>query len=199
MTTIGIICEGGPGGEDEQVLRHLVSRICPAGTKVMIRPQAAKPNLIAQCGQVAQALFDSGCDRVLIVWDIFPRWERPDGAQQDIEDIQIELTQSGLNAHPCLYLVPIKAELEAWLLADGSALSAVLSRPVYKAKIGDTKNVEDNENPKKRLSSVFEGHGRVYTPKSDAIKIVKNIPANFGMLGKLKTFKNFGRSLMQQC
>lgn len=199
MTTIGIICEGGPGGEDEQVLRHLVGRICPAGTTVMIRPQAAKPNLIAQCGQVAQALFDSGCDRVLIVWDVFPRWGRPDGAQQDIEDIQIELTQSGLNAHPCLYLVPIKAELEAWLLADGSALSAALSRPAHKAKIGDTKNVEDNTDPKNRLEAVFKRHGRTYTPKSDAIRIVKSIPANFGMLCKLSTFKNLGRSLTQPC
>lgn len=199
MTTIGIICEGTPGGEDEQVVRYLASRICPTGTTLMIRPQSAKPNLIAQCGLVAQALFDSGCDRVLIVWDVFPRWGRPDGAQQDIADIQLVLTQAGLNANPCLYLVPIKAELEAWLLADGSALSAVLSRPARKAKISDTKNVEDNTNPKKRLEAVFQQHGREYTAKSDAIKIVQNIPENFGMLGKLKTFKKFGWSLTQPC
>lgn len=198
MTTIGIICEGGPGGEDEQVLRHLVSRICP-GTTVKIRPQAAKPSLIAQCGLVAQALFASGCDRVLIVWDIFPRWGRPDGEQQDIVDIQAVLAQSELDTHPCLYLVPIKAELEAWLLADGSALSEVLSRPAHKVTIGNTKNVEDNTDPKNRLEAVFKRHGRIYTAKNDAIKIVKNIPGNFGMLGKLKTFKNFGRSLTQPC
>ena len=198
MTTIGIICEGTLGGEDEQVLRYLVGRICPAGTKVMIRPQAAKPNLIAQCGQVAHALFDSGCDRVLIVWDIFPRWGRPDGVQQDIADIQVVLDQSGVT-HPCLYLVPIKAELEAWLLADGSALSAALSRPAHKAKIGNTKNSEDNTDPKRRLEAVFIQHGRTYTPKRDAIRIMDNIPANFGVLGKLSTFKNLGRSLTQPC
>jgi hypothetical protein len=95
--------------------------------------------------------------------------------------------------------VPIKAELEAWLLADGSALSAVLSRPTRKVRIGNTKNIEDNTDPKNRLEAVFQNHGRAYTAKSDAIKIVKNIPVNFGMLGKLSTFKNFGRSLMQPC
>jgi len=197
MTTIGIICEGGPCGEDEQVLRHLVGRILP-GVAVKILTQGRKPDLIAQCGQVAQALFDSGCDRVLIVWDVFPRWGRPDGEQQDIADIQAVLAQSGI-AHPCLYLVPIKAELEAWLLADGSALSAVLSRPAHKVKIGDTKNVEDNDNPKNRLEAVFKRYGRAYTPKSDAIKIVKKLPDKFGVLGKLSTFRKFGWSLTQPC
>ena len=174
MTIIGIICEGGPGGEDEQVLRHLVSRILP-GVTVKILTQGRKPDLVAQCGQVAKTLFDSGCNRVLIVWDIFPRWGRPDGEQQDIADIQAALAQAGLAARPCLYLVPIKAELEAWLLADGSALSTVLSRSAHKVNIGDTKNIEDNTDPKKRLEAIFKRHGGTYTAKSDAIKIVKNL------------------------
>lgn len=198
MTTIGIICEGTPGGEDEQVLTHLVERIVP-GSILDVKPQGRKPILFEQCGLVAQALFESGCDRVLIVWDIFPRWGKPDGEQQDRADLQVVLAQAGLDTHPCLYLVPIKAELEAWLLADGSALSAVLSRPTRKAKIGDTKNIEDNTDPKKRLEAVFKNYGRDYTAKSHAIKIAENIPNNFGMLGKLNSFKNFGRSLTQPC
>lgn len=198
MKTIGIICEGTLGGEDEQVIKYLAGRICPSAT-LIVRPQGAKPNLIAQCGLVAQALFASGCDRVLIVWDIQPRWGRPDGEQQDRADMNVVFAQAGLAAHPCLYLVPIKAELEAWLLADGYALSAVLSRTTHPIKIGNSKNAEHNTNPKKSLEAVFQQYGRAYTPKSDAIKIVKNIPGNFGILGKLKAFKNFGRSLTQPC
>jgi hypothetical protein len=197
MTTIGIICEGVTGGEDEQVLRHLASRICP-GARVMVRPLGKKPDLIAQCGQVAEALFYSGCDRVLIVWDIQPRWGRPDGVERDIADIQAVLTQSEFR-RPCLYLVPIKAELEAWLLADGSALSSVLSRPAHKVRINDTKSVEDDLNPKKRLERIFKQHGHTYAPKYDAIKIVKNIPEKFGTLNKLNSFKKFGLSLTQPC
>ncbi len=96
---IGIICEAGLGSEDEQVLRHLAGRIRPDAT-AMIRPLGRKPDLIVQCGQVAQALFDSVCERVLVIWDVFPRWGRPDGEAQDIADIQAILTQAGLANHP---------------------------------------------------------------------------------------------------
>ena len=198
MSTIGIICEAGLGSEDEQVLRHLAGRIRPDATP-MIRPLGRKPDLIVQCGQVAQALFDSGCERVLVVWDVFPRWSRPDGEEQDIADIRAILAQAGLADHPCLFLVAIQAELEAWLLADGSALSATLSRPTHPVNIGHTRNVEHNTNPKKRLESIFGQHGRTYTPKTDALAIIRHVPANFGMLGKLRAFKKLGRSLTQVC
>ncbi len=198
MSAIGIICEAGLGSEDEQVLRHLAGRIRPDATP-MIRPLGRKPDLIAQCGQVAQALFDSGCERVLIVWDVFPRWGRPDGEEQDIADILAILTQAGLADHPCLFLVAVQAELEAWLLADGSALSATLSRPTHPVIIGHTRNVEHNTNPKKRLENIFGQHGRSYTAKTDALAIIKHVPANFGMLGKLRAFKRLGRSLTQSC
>ncbi len=198
MSTIGIICEGGAGSEDDLVLRHLAGRICPAA-RLLIRPLGAKPNLIDLCGDVAQALFNSGCDRVLIVWDIQPRWGRPDGEAQDMADIRAVLDRSDLGNHPCLYLVAIKAELEAWLLADGAALSARLSRPAHSVSIGDSKKAEHNTNPKKRLEKIFEEHGHTYNPKTDALTIVRNVPANFGILGKLDSFKKFGRSLTQPC
>jgi hypothetical protein len=195
---IGIICEAGLGSEDEQVLRYLAGRIRPDAT-AMIRPLGRKPDLIVQCGQVAQALFDSGCERVLVIWDVFPRWGRPDGEAQDIADIQAILTHAGLADHPCLFLVAIQAELEAWLLADGSALSATLSRPTHPVTIGHSRNIEHNTNPKKRLESIFGQHGRTYTPKTDALAIIRHVPANFGMLGKLRAFKKLGRSLTQVC
>ncbi len=93
----------------------------------------------------------------------------------------------------------IQAELEAWLLADGSALSATLSRPTHPVTIGHSRNIEHNTNPKKRLERIFGQHGRAYTPKTDALTIIRHVPANFGMLGKLRAFKKLGRSLTQVC
>lgn len=195
---IGILCEGGLQSEDQQVLRALARRIVP-NAQVEIHPQGNKPELIVNCGSATQALLDSGCCRVLIVWDVQPRWGRPDGAQQDSQDIRQELDQHGLANHPCVFLVPIKAELEAWLLADGSALSQVLSRPAHPANVGDTRNVESQGNPKKRLIKIFEQHGKPYVPTTHASQIVASLPLKFGVLGKVPSFRQFGAALTTPC
>jgi len=69
---IGIICEGGPGFEDEQVLTHLASQIV-GHRDVVCLPQGSKPTLFAECGKVARRVIETdGCDKVLIVWDLEP-------------------------------------------------------------------------------------------------------------------------------
>lgn len=204
---VGIVCEGRLGGEDAQVFEHFARRIAPQAA-VHVYPQGTKPELIAKSGEVAAALFASGFDKVLILWDIEPRWGRPDGEQQDTQDLQVSLTAAGVAAHPCLFLVAIHKELEAWLLADGSALSAVLSRPAHAVTIANTKNAETVTNPKKRLEKLFARHNVPfgpqpaqgnYQPKLAAIRIAENVPANFGQLGKLKSFRKFGRALTAVC
>ena len=204
---VGIICEGRLGGEDAQVFEHFASRIAPHAA-VKTFPQGTKPELIAKTGDVAATLFAIGYDRVLIIWDILPRWNRPDGEQQDTLDLQVSLGNAGVATHPCLFLIAIHKELEAWLLADGKALSAVLSRPTHPVTIPNTNNADTVANPKKRLEKLFEQHNvpfgiqpaqGTYQPKLAAIRIAENIPANFGQLGKLASFKKFGRSLTQIC
>jgi hypothetical protein len=195
---IGIICEGGLQSEDQQVLRALAQRIVP-GTQLEVHPQGNKPELFANCGSVTEALLASGYCRVLIVWDVQPRWGRPDGAQQDNQDIQRELAQHGLANHPCVFLVPIKAELEAWLLADGSALSQVLSRPAHPVRVSNTSNVESQANPKKRLGSIFQRNGKPYVPTTHAAQIVASLKTNFGVLGKVPSFRQFGAALTDAC
>lgn len=204
---IGIICEGRLGGEDAQVFEHFASRIVPHAA-VKTFPQGTKPELIAKAGDVVASLFATGYDRVLIMWDIMPRWGRPDGEQQDTSDLQVSLSNAGVAAHPCLFLIAIHKELEAWFLADGKALSAVLSRPAHPVTISNTNNADTVANPKKRLEKLFEQHHMpfgiqpaqgTYQPKLAAIRIAENIPTNFGQLGKLASFKKFGRSLTQAC
>jgi len=195
---IGILCEGGLQSEDQQVLKALAQRIVP-GAQVEIHPQGNKPELIANCASTTQALLDSGCCRVLIVWDVQPRWGRPDGAIQDSKDIRQKLGPHGLANHPCVFLVPIKAELEAWLLADGRALSQVLSRPEHRVRIHNTSNVESQANPKKRLENIFQRYGKPYVPTTHASQIVASLRPNFGVLGKVPSFGQFGAALTANC
>lgn len=195
---IGIVCEGGLQGEDQQVLAELASRIVPAA-QFDIRPQGNKPALIANCGVVTRTLLESGCCRVLVVWDVHPRWGKPDGAQLDSQEIDNELVQQGVNNNPCVFLVPIQAELEAWLLADGAALSAVLSRPTHPVKIASASHAHSIGDPKKRLQRVFTQYGKTYLPTTHAMQIVQSLARNFGVLGKIQSFKDYGRSLTQPC
>lgn len=195
---IGIVCEGGLQGEDQKVLSALAARIVPAA-RFEFNPQGTKPELIANCGLVAKTLRQSGCCRVLIVWDVQPRWGKPDGARVDRQEIQRELAQHGMDSDPCVFLVPIEAELEAWLLADGAALSAVLSRPAHPARIANTANAHSVGNPKKRLQNLFQRHARAYVPATHATLIVNALARNFGALGGLPGFKAYGRALTESC
>jgi hypothetical protein len=197
---IGILCEGGLQSEDQQVLRALAQRIVPSA-QIEIHPQGSKPELIVNCGSATQALLASGCCRALIVWDVQPRWGRPDGAQQDEQDIRQELARHGLANHPCVFLVPIKAELEAWLLADGSALSQVLSRSAHPVQVGNTRNVESQGNPKKQLVKIFQQRGKLYVPAIHASQIVASLGSgsNFGALSKVPSFRRFETALTVAC
>lgn len=196
---VAIVCEGRLGGEDAQVFEHFARRIAP-GAAVKTFPQGTKPELIAKAGNVVASLFATGYDKVLIMWDIEPRWGKLDGEQQDTQDIQVSLSNAGVAAHPCLFLIAIHKELEAWLLADGTALSAVLSRPAHPVSIAHTKNAATVANPKKRLEKLFEQHNvpfgfqpaqGSYQPKLAALRIAERIPANFGQLGKLASFSAY--------
>lgn len=207
MMKVGIVCEGRLAGEDAQVFEHFARRIAP-GAAVKAFPQGTKPELFANAGDVANALFATGYDKVLIIWDILPRWNKPDGEAQDRQDLQPSLVNARVDTHPCLYLIAIHKELEAWLLADGSALSAVLSRPAHPVSIKDNKNAETDANPKKKLEKLFETYNvpfgpqpaqGSYQPKLAAVRIAERVPANFGQLGKLKSFKQFGRALTADC
>ena len=103
---IGILCEGRLGGEDAQVLEHLAQRIAPQ-VEVKVFPQGNKRNLFANAGKEASILFCSGYHKVLVVWDVLPRWNRPDGEAQDRQDVQPYLDAAGVGANPCLQLVAI--------------------------------------------------------------------------------------------
>ena len=199
---IGIICEGGPGFEDEQILTHLATQIV-GHRNVICLPQGNKPTLFAECGRVARRLIDTdGCEKVLVVWDLEPSHNEGGPCRRtDRHKVFESLAMAGLKDHPCIFVLCIEKELETWLLADGAAIATVLHRPPYpRPRVPNAKTVGAG-NPKGRLKRIFKvhGRGRQFDPKTDGPAIAKALPTNFGALGGLATFRRFGRKLMQEC
>lgn len=71
---IGFIFECPRNGPDQQVIEFLAAKIAPDVEIVNRATNVNKPALIQQCGIQASLLLKQGCERVIIVWDLLPRW-----------------------------------------------------------------------------------------------------------------------------
>lgn len=191
---VGLIFECGPKGPDIKVCEYLI--------KHHIRPEHGQPSdppisitlerksdLIDNCGKAAASLLSDGCDRVVVIWDLYPRFGQPPLRCQDRENIHASLRSEAVPLDR-VHLVCIEAELEAWLMADGRALSAFLSSPEHPVKIKDKKNPDRVKNPKTALKKLFTDQKRsAYDDLSHAIKIAQNLPD----LSKLRAISSFAR------
>jgi len=190
---IGLIFECGPKGADKKVCEILIKKLNPEiQTKSITLDN--KPNLVQKCGASAKQLLDTEkCDRVIIVWDLYPAWriggEKP-CRKEDCDAVLRSIDHAGVDRTK-VHLICITEELEAWLLADGRAISTTLSRPTKKIKISDTKKPEQVKNSKKALSQIYEKNiGRKYSDLTDAEKIAKNIP-DFTKISRSASFCRF--------
>ena len=68
---IGMIFECGPQEADKKVCERVARQIKP-DIQITSVTLDNKPNLITNCGKVAAQLIKQGCDRILIVWDLYP-------------------------------------------------------------------------------------------------------------------------------
>lgn len=131
---IGLILECDRGGTDEQVYKYLISRLCPG---MALAPQPAgkhKKNLIEACGKVAKLLLGSGCDMVLIIWDLYPAWGEDNPCRKrDVDAIRANLTAEGVDLDK-VKLVCIEQMLETILLADGGEAVTKYKRHLAKGK-----------------------------------------------------------------
>ncbi len=92
---------------------------------------------------------------------------------------------------PRVSLVCIREELEAWLIADGRAVSAVLSTPAHPQNIGHVKRPETTPKPKTRLTKLFQEHvHRIYSDRQDAVMIARALP-DLARLDLISTFTRF--------
>ncbi|MCY4466027.1 MAG: hypothetical protein OXE46_10865 [Chloroflexi bacterium] len=185
---VGLILEGIRDGADQKVCEHLAERIRP-GIQIKSEALGNKPNLIAKCGSVAAQLLDDGCERVVIVWDLYPAWREGKPCRKlDRDGIMKSLVAENVDFDK-IALVCIEEELEAWLLADHRALSDVLSKPHRQVNIKRQKYPERG-NPKTRLIKIFNEHrGHTYQFRF-AESIVRAMP-DLNRIKRVATFRRF--------
>lgn len=193
---IGMIFECGPDGADKKVGEWLAKRI-RQDLELMSITLDNKPNLVSECGRSTADLIAQGCERVLIFWDLYPPW-RKDGERpcrkEDRENILQSLKEAGVPLK-FVSLICITEELEAWLIADGRALSVFLSTPSHPVRIKDEKKPERVRNPKKKLLKLFrETIGKEYVDMLHAEKIVRNLP-DFKKIRRAASFLRFEEKL----
>ena len=194
---IGLILECGPDGPDQHVCKRLISLLLP-DAEVSFTTLINKPRLLRECGPSAASHFKEGCDRVLIMWDLYPAWreggEKP-CRYQDRAAILHSLEAAQVDA-ASVSLICIHEELEAWLLADGRALSACFSTKNRPVTIGDHKNPERISNPKGKLSQIIRENkcGQKYEDHIHAKKIAEHI-TDWTRLRRCETFRRFAKKV----
>jgi hypothetical protein len=193
---IGFIFECGRDGADSQVCRYFAERLTP-GIVVVSQFMDNKPNLLENCGPVASLLIED-CDRVIIIWDLYPAWRETfigPCRKEDREKIFASLQSCEVPLHKVV-LVCIEEELEAWLLADKRALKTVLTNYKHPHRVGNLPNLGAPERipkPKTRLTRIFNqelGAHRRYIDHQDAIRIAEAIP-DFNKIKRSTTFRRF--------
>ena len=200
---IGLILECQKDGADQKVFELLVRKITRPSATVVSRTLGNKPNVLAKCGDVAAELLadKDKCDRVLVIWDLWPSWERDAApcrkvdratALASLEKAKVDIKK--------VRLLCIEQMLESWLLADERALRQLLQEwshphPVRKFAVpggagGDTK-------PKKLLRRLFRECGCWAYEESDHAHLISSRWPDLARVGKLPTFKRFLESVLK--
>jgi hypothetical protein len=192
---VGLVLECAPNGPDQQVCEFLVKWLRP-NTQVVSRTLLNKKNLMAQCGETTALLFKDDCQRVVIVWDLYPppHNTRQDACRfEDRKSILSSLKQAGVTSNN-VHLVCIREELEAWLIADHRAVERAISKLTHrKVKVvPEIRKPESVRNPKNKLMSIFEERKlRPYQDYIHALKIIRELES-LGV-NKLKRSQSFVR------
>jgi hypothetical protein len=181
---VGFIVEGRA---DEQVLRYLVGvlrRDLDMWRDVHFRkPERTsgprgKGEILDEVGTMVSNLFVMDrCDWVFVVWDLIPcnAEHREDGEPSCKKERLHMLSKLREEDKPRTQLVCITRELEAWLLADGSALTKVVGTTTHPLRhaIADERYPEKIENPKAKIRKHFGNHHGGYDDMMHARKIIE--------------------------
>jgi hypothetical protein len=195
---LGMIFESGPQGAEKQVCEYLARQL-RADITISSATHRNKVEMIADCGKDVKLLMGEGCDRILIIWDLFPPWRKAKDKpcrKADRAAIINALALAEVEDAP-VFLICVREELEAWMLADGRAVSAVLSTPAHPVTgIENVKNPDHYPNPKGRMKRLFRIHHRgEFNDLIHAIKIIK--AAGLNRLRRSASFRRFEEKLTQ--
>ncbi|EPX64267.1 hypothetical protein D187_005401 [Cystobacter fuscus DSM 2262] len=192
---IGMICECAPGGPDIKIGKHFAMQFVP-GAVVEERTMGNKANLIRECGDVTRFLLEKErCDVVFIVWDLAPAW--PDQHEKrcrfnDKEGIRKSfLAAYGKEAPPWnrIVLICVEQMLEAWILADGTAVVEHVRRRTHEPpRFKEVRRPDRERDPKSRVINYFKQAGRTYNEHVDAAPIIMS-----ASLSKLRQSESFQR------
>lgn len=193
---IGFIFECGPQGADKQVCEFLAREIRPEITPVS-RTLDNKPRLLQECGLVAAKLLDDGCERILIIWDLRPAWPGKKTCRKVERNAVLDsLTKAGIVGKP-VFLVCVEQELESWLLADESKISAYLSTDTHPYVAPRTSKPDRVPNPKSVMLNHFKtAHGWRYEDRTHAIKVLKAANTDMKRLRRSPSFARFESKLL---
>lgn len=199
MTRLGVIVECGRDGADHKVLARVIPRL-RADVTLEFAFLGSKRALLTDGPKLTAGLLsESRCARVILVWDLVP-CDLPDARGRPCRynerlALRDALTKEGVELAR-VTLLCITHELEAWLLADGAALTAVLERPTHPIKrIKDDRTPEDHPNPKKHLQQLFKKNGgRDYLDARHAGDIIAAV-TNLHKLDAAPSFQRLRRVL----
>lgn len=198
---LGLVVEGYADGA---VCRIAAQKLVPGITVHEPTVMVNRPKLLDGCGAAAAALLDEGkCDKVAIVWDLYPNWAdkkfKP-CRKTDRERALASLKAAGLEAAPCVVLVCIQRELETWLIADAAAITSVLVPRYITAdrlqKINPPGKPERHADPKGWLGDLFDEtkKGTKYLDREHGPAIMTAI-GNLAVLRKVQSFSRFAAKL----
>jgi hypothetical protein len=165
MIKVGMLVECGRDGLEVHVCRRLCQLLgehfgMPLQPDIV--PMDNKQRLLEECGTATRLLFDSGCERVVILWDERPPWpkmQEPLCWHYERERILRELRQAGVTNKP-VFLVCIEREFESWLLFDERLLSKILSTDAHPVRVPNQRHPHRMQNPKGTMTTLFRKYGR---------------------------------------
>jgi hypothetical protein len=193
---IGLVLEGMKDGPDQKVLEPLVKKLVRSPVEVTSRTLGNKKKLLGGCGAVSSELLDDKCDRILIIWDLWPAWDTESPCRKEDRDVALNSLKEAKVSLKKIRLLCIEQMLENWLLADARALESLVTewmhprRPksfrVPAAAVYDTK-------PKTVLTKLFQEHGcQAYEDMAHAHKISSRWDTrSLDRLVRLPTFARF--------
>ena len=197
MSKVGFIFECGLKGADVLVCEYLATQIRADITPVS-RTLDNKENLLRDAGRVAAALFEDGCERVLIVWDLRPAWpDRKHKPCRRVERIAIleAVAKAGVAGRP-VFLVCVEQELESWLLADEAKIATFLSTDAHPYTVKHTSKPDREPNPKAVMMNHFKtARGWRYEDRTHAIKIMMATDTDLRKLRRSPSFARFEEKL----
>lgn len=193
---IGLVLECMKDGPDQKVLEPLVRKLVRQPVEVTSTTLGNKSKLLASCGTVTSGLLEDKCDRVLIIWDLWPSWaSKSPCRRQDRTEALASLAEAKVNLKK-VRLLCIEQMLESWLLADARVLESLVTEWMHPRT---PKNFRlppaavHHTKPKKLLSRLFRDHGcRPYDDMAHAHKIADRWDSrSLPRLAEIPTFNRF--------